>query len=606
MRRGRPEREHDLRRWCLTSDSGRRPRIVSSNEPPKLETIKLIPRRARQPDASRSIGSQIDTRPCFTSSWIGEVPQDLPEVSDEYMVSDVGVRIMSAKSSSAGAYVLDPPEYRMNPVHIQVLSESVDEIVDTLPRDIEIDSLASIRPRIMARAKDLLYAKLAERGLEEKGVKELDKEAELLSRILCKYTAGYGVLETLLEDPAVQDIYVDAPSGRTAVQVVLRSDAKAGVRQKCRTNVFVGRRDLQGFVSRVKFETGMPFSEAHPVLEADIKRLGARVTLVGPPISDKGIALAIRKHSESTWPLHTMVSWGTLSPLLASFLWACVVGRRTVLIAGSRGAGKTTLLATMLLEFPLSQRIIVIEDTPEVPVRRMQDLGYDVQALRFSEGGDGGSNSAEGSLRVSLRMGESAIVIGEVRGAEARVLYESMRAGSAGSSVLGTIHGNSAKGVLDRAVEDLGVTERAFSSTDIIVVIGLVRTPDGTRFSRRVTEVSEVRESGGSVELVPLFLTSPGCSCAKPTQSFSPECNTIIGVAGALGASPAQVMDMVKARAHADQLMAEAMASGRRNPKALADDFRVRSNEVLNRCLFGSASSEAGLQEWRMWFDGKA
>jgi flagellar protein FlaI len=590
----------------LTAGGSARPRIVSSEEPSKPETIRLIPRNVRKPEVAQAVGSQIDTRPCFTSSWIGEVPMDILDVSDEYMVSDVKVKVLSAQSLSAGAYVLDPPEYRMNPVHIQVLSESVDEIVDALPKDIDIDSLAAVRPRIKARAKDLVYAKLAERGHAEKGIKELDKEAELLSRILCKYTAGYGVLETLLEDPAVQDIYVDAPSGQTAVHVVLRSEAKPSVRQKCRTNVFVSRRDLQGFVSRVKFETGMPFSEAHPVLEADMRRLGARVTLVSPPISDKGVAVAIRKHSESTWPLHTLVSWGTLSPLLASLLWACVIGRRTVLIAGSRGAGKTTLLATMLLEFPLSQRMIVIEDTPEVPVRRMQDLGYDVQALRFSEGGDDLSNSAEGSLRVSLRMGESAIVIGEVRGSEAKVLYESMRAGSAGSSVLGTIHGNSAKGVLDRAVEDLGVTERAFSSTDIIVVIGLIRSPDGTRFSRRVTEVSEVRGSTGGVELVPLFLASPGCRCAKPTQSFSPECKTVVGIAGALGASPAQVMEMVKARAHADQLIAEALSSGKRSPKDLADDFRVRSNEVLNKSLFSAASSEAGLQEWRAWFDAKA
>jgi Flp pilus assembly CpaF family ATPase len=58
-----------------------------------------------------------------------------------------------------------------------------------------------------------------------------------------------------------------------------------------------------------------------------------------------------------------LVAAGCLSPLLASLLWACVIGRRTVLVAGSRGAGKTTLLGSMMLEFPLSQRIVLIEDT---------------------------------------------------------------------------------------------------------------------------------------------------------------------------------------------------------------------------------------------------
>jgi hypothetical protein len=201
-------------------------------------------------------------------------------------------------------------------------------------------------------------------------------------------------------------------------------------------------------------------------------------------------------------------------------------------------------------------------------------------------------------------MGESAIVIGEVRGREAKVLYESMRAGSAGSSVLGTIHGNSAKGVLDRAVEDLGVSERAFSSTDIVVVIGLIRSPDGSRFSRRVVEVAEVREKGQGVELVQLFTTSPGCACAKPTQEFSASSKTVRGVAAALGLGAEEVLEVIKTRAHADQVVSE-------SPRApdgedlLRDEFRVASNEVLAKRILDGPGPEAGLREWKAWFDAR-
>lgn len=359
--------------------------------------------------------------------------------------------------------------------------------------------------------------------------------------------------------------------------------------------MLIGRRDLQGFVSRVKLETGLPFSEAHPVLEADIRRLRARVTLVGPPLSDKGISLAIRKHSNKAWTLPGLVKNDCLSPLLAGFLWCCVLGRRSILIAGSRGAGKTTLLGALMLEFPLSQRILLIEDTPEIPVSRMQSLGFDIQTLRFS-GPDGERSSAEEALRVSLRMGESAIVIGEVRGTEAKVLYESMRAGSAGSSVLGTIHGNSAKGVLDRAVEDLGVSERAFSSTDLIVVIGLMRSPDGTRFERRVVEVAEVRPKGQSVELVPLFSTQNGCSCAMPTKEFSEDCRTLGNCASALGSSAEQLMSIVRAKSHADQVLAESIET-----RLISDEFRSRSNEILTHGLFGPDGPETALGSWKEW-----
>ncbi len=507
------------------------------------------------------------------------------------------VRIYAPESSSCGLYSIDPPEYRLSPGNVQALADAISRIARSAPPDIEGGSLATMRPYIKSKAKDLLYAKLSSESTTAAEGK-LHAEVDRLAETLCKYTAGYGVLETLLEDDTVQDIFVDAPSTRTPVQVVLRSDTGSAVRQKCRTNIFVGQRDLAAFVARVKFETGLAFSEANPVLEADMKRLGARVTLVGPPLSERGVCVAIRKHSETMWTLPALIANGTISPLVASFLWACVAGRRTVLIAGSRGAGKTTLLGSMLLEFPMSQRIVLIEDTPEIPVSRLQTLGYDVQGLRIRSCGDGCASAAEGALRVSLRMGESAIVIGEVRGSEARVLYESMRAGSAGSSVLGTIHANSAQGVLERAVEDLEVTERAFSSTDIVAVIGLVRSPEGTRFYRRVIEVAEVRMEADRVRLVDLFATQPGCACAKPTEDFSPSCRSVRGIAEALGCRPERMLEIIKARAHADQVSSE-------DPDGMGEEGRVRSNEVLTRCLFSPDGPESGLIEWKAWRDSK-
>jgi len=543
-----------------------------------------------------------DTRPCFASTWIEQGTACDVETVAHYQVAGVDVRVSSPPDSSYGLYLVEPPEYDLNPSHLHALADALRSITSHVPDGIEILSLETMRPYIKAKAKDLLYQHLASCAHPSGGSTALNDETEKLSELLCKYTAGYGVLETLLTDPVIQDIYIDSPSWKNPVQVVLRSDTGTSVRQKCRTNIYVGSRDVQSFVSRVKFETGLPFSEAHPVLEADMRRLGARVTLVGPPLSAKGISVAIRKHSHDLWTLPKLIRNGSLSPLLSSFLWACVLGRRTVLVAGSRGAGKTTLLGAMMLEFPMSQRIVLIEDTPEVPASKMQALGYDIQTMRFSGNAEQGTGSAQEALRASLRMGESAIIIGEVRGAEARVLYESMRAGSAGSAVLGTIHGNSAKGVLDRAVEDLGVSERAFSSTDIVVVIGLIRSPDGTRFERRVVEVAEVREAQGKVELVGLFTTQPGCNCAKPTPAFSPSCKTVKGISEALGVDPERMLEIVRVRAHADQALAESeQAEG-----VHGDEFRVRSNEVLSHHLFAHSDSQVGLREWKGWFDEQA
>ena len=110
---------------------------------------------------------------------------------------------------------------------------------------------------------------------------------------------------------------------------------------------------------------------------------------------------------------------------------------------------------------------------------------------------DGDSLSrANEALRVSLRLGESAIVLGEVRGEEARTLYQSMRTGRAGSSILGTIHGDSARTVYERVVHDMGISPEAFMATDILVTLGSFRDRRTGAQSRRVSEVAAYSGDG--------------------------------------------------------------------------------------------------------------
>jgi hypothetical protein len=137
-----------------------------------------------------------------------------------------------------------------------------------------------------------------------------------------------------------------------------------------------------------------------------------------------------------------------------------------------------------------------------------------------------------------------------------------------------------------------------------VVVIGLIRSPDGSRFSRRVVEVAEVRENGNGVELAQLFSTSPGCACAKPTEAFSPSSKTIGGIAIALGLAPDDVVDLIKTRAHADQVIAESLTD-EQDDRVLGDEFRVRSNEVLTKRILGGPDPETGLREWKTWFDDR-
>jgi len=187
----------------------------------------------------------------------------------------------------------------------------------------------------------------------------------------------------------------------------------------------------------------------------------------------------------------------SMNPLTAGLISFLIDGRSTMLVAGSRGAGKSSMLSAVMLEFPQSQRILTIEDTLELPIDEMQSLGYKIQPMFVSGSvGEGGSQmSADDALRVSLRLGESAIVMGEVRGQEARTLYEAMRAGTAGSSVLGTFHADSAQSVYERVTSDMGIEPVSFLATDLVIIAGLSRPMGQQKQLRRVVQIAEVCKS---------------------------------------------------------------------------------------------------------------
>jgi hypothetical protein len=105
------------------------------------------------------------------------------------------------------------------------------------------------------------------------------------------------------------------------------------------------------------------------------------------------------------------------------------------------------------------------------------------------------------------------------------------------------------------------------------------------------------------VQLIGLFGTEPGCTCAKPTEEFSTQCKTVRGIAEALGMRPEAIIDVIKTRAHADQLASELGDRGNGPWSGGPDEWRVRSNEVLTRSMFNPSGPEAGLREWRSWVD---
>lgn len=208
----------------------------------------------------------------------------------------------------------------------------------------------------------------------------------------------------------------------------------------------------------------------------------------------------------------------------------------------------------------------------------MRSMGYKVQSMLVDDhlGGTAGSRADE-ALRVALRMGESAIVMGEVRGDEARTLYQSMRAGRAGSAVMGTIHGDSAASVYKRIVFDMGVPPEAFMATDVVVSLGTVRDRRTGNLIRRMNEfVATGREPGEFVDI-----STPDGLMGAPFMSR---------VLDSLQMGRKDAAKEIRARA---AMRSHLAGLGSRDESFLGPEWVLRANEIIASMPQGYTADQA-------------
>ena len=187
---------------------------------------------------------------------------------------------------------------------------------------------------------------------------------------------------------------------------------------------------------------GKRLDEDNPVVEARLPE-GSRLCGYIPPAVQPWPGLTIRKFTGRRFRVDDLIARGTLTQSLAYFLWDQVRAGRTLLISGGTGTGKTTLLNALAQYISEDERIVTIEDTAELLIDKPNIVGFECQNDTFKK-----ALSMEQLLRTALRCRPDRIIVGEVRGTEARTLLDSLNTGPSGS--LATIHANSAAKALRR------------------------------------------------------------------------------------------------------------------------------------------------------------
>ena len=427
---------------------------------------------------------RVYVRPVFFDTSIEYKPPNDAIFIKSYEIrkerGSIKVSLYELKRRAEKLYFIIPPEYNLSLEELKILIKAKEKLAKHRPEDVSFMDPERAREYFYRFGKE----KIKEIS-ENMNYKIESERMDFLADVFAKYTSGFGVLEDLLSDRKIQDIYINAPVSYNPLHIILEGEEYV-------TNIYFSENDIEALSSRLRSLSGRGFSEAIPVMDASLPFYGSRITAISPPLTPKGIAFAIRRHASELWTLPKFISCRMLSPLAAGLLSFLVDGQATILIAGSRGAGKTSLLSSLMLEIPQRYRILTIEDTPELPVDELQRLGYKIQSLitRSAAGGDGIDEKT--AIKTALRLGESVIILGEVRGEEAKILFEAMRIGSAGNLVMGTIHGSTSRDVFDRIVYDIGVPATSFKATDIVVIASPIRVGGGIERIRRVTQISEV------------------------------------------------------------------------------------------------------------------
>ena len=407
---------------------------------------------------------------------------------ENYNVGDTEVVIFELEDDVQYLYHITPPEFKLSEDYYELLDMARNIIAEHKPTRQEFIDPARMREVFYNVGYDLLEELAGYRNIKMK-----ENELHELTMILIRYTVGFGLIEVLLEDPKIQDVTFNSPPGQAPLFLVHQDYGD------CRTNILPTVSDAESWASKLRMISGRPLDEANPVLDTEISIPGiarARVGVIAPPLNPFGIAYAFRRHRDKPWTLPLFIHNRMLNPLAAGLINFLVDGNRTMLVAGTRSAGKTSLLGSVMVEVMRRYRIITIEDTLELPTASLRSLNYNIQPMKVASALSKGSAEvpADEGIRTTLRLGDSALIIGEVRSTEATALYEAMRVGALANVVAGTIHGDSPYGVFDRVVNDLRVPRTSFKATDVIVVANPIRSPDGLHRWRRVTQITEVRK----------------------------------------------------------------------------------------------------------------
>ncbi|XRO75437.1 type II/IV secretion system ATPase subunit [Methanocaldococcus sp. 28A] len=359
----------------------------------------------------------------------------------------------------------------------------------------EIEKIENSLSKLSKDNINLIKMQIGELGLiEYKQIKEYLSDFSVRYNLsipyidsLAKYfyliSGRLGLLEIPLNDDQLEEVMVNGYN--VPVFVFHRKH------QMCETNIILDRNEVDRIIESIANLVNRPIDSRVPMLDAFLPD-GSRVNATTADITMNGATLTIRKFSKNPLTVIDLINFGTLDLDVAAFLWQVVEGYfgakpANTLIVGGTGSGKTTLLNVLSLFSMYNERIITIEDTPELQIPHKHVIKMVTRPAR--PGMPEYEVTMDDLIKNALRMRPDRIFVGEVRGEEAHSLLVAMNTGHDGCS--GTLHANSAdEAILRLTSPPMNVPKIMLTALDFI--INQQRIKRGGKTIRRILEILEI------------------------------------------------------------------------------------------------------------------
>ncbi len=476
------------------------PKVQTVNEEPK-EKVAEVPKTPKKKNKKLNLIEELiqkvkgvepkeEYKTVFEIKPILDIPpipdvNDLTKIDIKYKVIDpyVSIHIYWDKEKNEIIYEIKEPELSGTEVkQLKIIEEGLIELIN-----ISFINIKNEKTVIEFLEKNLKIL------LDELSIKTSMETFKKFMYYIWRDFVGMNEIEPLLRDYYIEDI--ECNGANTPVYIVHRKF------RNIKTNIeYKNVTQLIHFVEKLAQKCSKYVSYANPLLDGVLpsgERVNATYT---EDVTSKGPTFTIRKFTKEPWTPIKIIQFRSVSPEIFAYLWIAIEHSSNIMVIGATGSGKTSLLNALAFFIPPAARVVSIEDTRELNLKHENWLPSVARAGIGTETVSGtrhGEVTLFDLLKESFRQRPDYIIVGEVRGKEAFVLFQGM---ASGHSSFGTMHADSADTMIKRLeTAPINLSPSLVEALDIIAVMIPAKVQGKpVRRLREITEVVSITERGNA------------------------------------------------------------------------------------------------------------